>query len=65
MYPFLKSNYRILYKRIRGKKQDTDFFMTAKINKNSIEMLENNLEDLQEGKGKTKGWEEIEKMIKE
>lgn len=29
--------------------------MTAKINKNSIEMLENNLEDLQAGKGKTKG----------
>lgn len=39
--------------------------MTAKINKNSIEMLENNLEDLQAGKGKTKGWGEIEKMIKE
>lgn len=65
MCPFLKSNYRILYKRIRGKKQDIYFFMTAKINKNSIEMLENNLEDLQAGKGKTKGWGEIEKMIKE
>ena len=65
MYPFLKSNYRILYKRIRGKKQDMDFFMTTEINKNSIEMLENNLENLQAGKGKTKGWEEIEKMIME
>lgn len=36
-------------------KQDIYFFMTAKINKNSIEMLKNNLEDLQAGKGKTKG----------
>ena len=42
-----------------------DFFMTTEINKNSIEMLENNLENLQAGKGKTKGWEEIEKMIME
>ena len=32
-----------------------DFFMTTEINKNSIEMLENNLENLQAGKGKTKG----------
>jgi len=42
-----------------------DFFMTTKINKNSIEILGNNLENLQAGKGKTKGWEEIEKMIME